>query len=108
MSLPDLPGLPRDGAGAPVFPGVWQARAFALATTLNEAGAFAWPAFAAALGEAVRRDQDYWRSWLSALEVVLANNGVAPAAEVEKMTVRWLDAAARTPHGAPIRLETED
>lgn len=107
MSLPELPGLPRDDAGEPVFPGAWQARAFALATSLNEAGAFAWPAFSSALGEATRRDDDYWHAWLKALETVLAKSGLAPAAEVESMTARWLDAAAHTPHGTPIRLGPE-
>ena len=54
LSPPDLPGLPRDAAGAPVFPEPWQARAFALAVHLNARGAFAWPEFAAALGRGAR------------------------------------------------------
>ena len=74
LSPPELPGLPRDAEGAPVFPEPWAARAFALAVGLHERGAFAWPEFSAALAEARARDPDgdYFAAWLAALEAVLA------------------------------------
>ena len=105
MSAPDLPGLPRDAAGTPVFPGAWQARAFALAVHLNEGGLLPWPAFAAALGEEVRRTDDYWAAWLTALAAVLAGSGLAGPGQVAAVAARWERAAERTPHGQPIRLE---
>ena len=58
MSPPELPGLPRDAEGSPVFPTPWAARAFALAVGLHERGAFAWPEFSAALAEARSADPD--------------------------------------------------
>ena len=106
MHLPDLPGLPRDAAGAPVFPGAWQARAFALALRLNEAGLFTWPRFTAALAAALREEPDYWRAWVSALGSVTA--GFAAPAAVAQVAARWTRAAALTPHGSPIRLENAD
>jgi hypothetical protein len=35
---PDLPALPRDEAGSPVFREPWEAQAFAMAVRLHEAG----------------------------------------------------------------------
>jgi nitrile hydratase accessory protein len=105
LSAPDLPGLPRDEAGEPVFPGLWQARAFALALHLDAAGVFDWGAFAAALGEEVRRGDDYWCAWLRALEAVLAREGLAAPGAVAETAARWQRAAERTPHGRPVRLE---
>jgi nitrile hydratase accessory protein len=105
LNPPDLPGLPRDAAG-PVFPGLWQARAFALAVQLNACGVFAWPVFAAALGEELRREEDYWAAWLAALTGVVARAGLAAPQQVAAVAERWERAAERTPHGQPIRLET--
>jgi nitrile hydratase accessory protein len=101
LSAPDLP---RDAAGAPVFPGLWQARAFALAVELNERGVFGWPAFAAALAAEIGRGKDYWRAWLAALETVLAREGLAAPAKVTKVADLWRRAAENTPHGEPILL----
>jgi nitrile hydratase accessory protein len=104
---PELPGLPRDDAGEPVFPGAWQARAFALAALLNERGAFAWPDFAAALAAEIGRapEAEYYASWLRALERLLAERGVAEPGAVAALAAAWQRAAAATPHGKPIRLE---
>jgi nitrile hydratase accessory protein len=104
LNAPDLAGLPRDAAGAPVFPGLWQARAFALAVHLNARGAFAWPAFAAALGAELRREEDYWRAWLAALEALLAAERLAAPEAVAATAALWERAAERTPHGEPILL----
>jgi nitrile hydratase accessory protein len=105
LSAPDLPGLPCDPAGAPVVPGLWQARAFALAVHLNERGRFAWPDFAATLGAKIAADPeaDYWHAWTRALEALLAAQ--APADTVAATAAAWQRAAEATPHGTPIRLE---
>lgn len=105
MNLHELPDLPLDGAGTPVFPGPWQARAFALAVRLNEAGLFAWPAFAEKLGDELRREEDYWHAWMAALCGVVALAGLAGPERVAEVTALWQRAAERTPHGQPIRLE---
>lgn len=106
MSAPDLPGLPRDAEGAPVFAEPWQARAFAMAVQLNARGAFGWPDFAAALGAECARDPQagYYDAWLRALEAVLAERDIAAPEAVAGLAARWRRAAEATPHGQPIRL----
>ncbi|MFO1142884.1 MAG: nitrile hydratase accessory protein [Amaricoccus sp.] len=100
------PELTRPAPGEPVFAEAWQARAFAIATELNRRGRLPWPAFTAALGVEIARDgADYWRAWLRALEARLAAEALASPEAVAATTEAWLDAAARTPHGSPIRLE---
>ena len=42
VPINDLPALPRDEDG-PVFNEPWEAKAFALAVGLSEAGCFTWP-----------------------------------------------------------------
>ena len=42
LSIDNLPALPRDQNG-PVFNQPWEAKAFALAVHLSEAGCFTWP-----------------------------------------------------------------
>jgi nitrile hydratase accessory protein len=104
LNPPDLAGLPRDDAGAPVFPGLWQARAFALAMHLHARGVYAWPDFAAALAAELRHEDDYWRAWLRALEAILARQRLAAPERVAEVAELWRRAAEATPHGTPIRL----
>jgi nitrile hydratase accessory protein len=112
--LPD--GQPRDADG-PVFREPWEAQAFALAVSLHARGVFTWPEFAAALAAAIRRAQaagdadlgdTYYAHWLAALESTVAAKAAASADELEQCRHAWLHAAARTPHGQPIELRTED
>jgi nitrile hydratase accessory protein len=107
-----LPGLPRDAHG-PVFRAPWEAQAFALALALHEQGRFAWPEFAAALADAIRRAQaagdpdtgaSYYAHWLDALEALVLAKGLGDTARLHALEHAWADAAARTPHGLPIEL----
>ena len=50
--IAQLTALPRDEDG-PVFAEPWQARAFALAVELREAGVFSWSQWSARLGEEI-------------------------------------------------------
>lgn len=106
MSGPDPRALPRDAAGGPVFPGQWQARAFALAVELDAAGVVAWADFSAALSVALTREDDYWRAWAQALTAVIDTAGIASPARVGEVADLWEQAAERTPHGQPVRLES--
>jgi nitrile hydratase accessory protein len=92
--LPAAPlpeGLPRDEAG-PVFREPWEARAFALAVRLHEAGHFTWGEWADALSAEIRAaakagDPDtgdtYYRHWLRALEGLLARKGLLAPGDLE-------------------------
>lgn len=105
MTLPDLPHLPRDDEG-PVFREPWEAQAFAMAVKLNEAGAFTWNEWAAALGRELqlRPERPYYECWLAALEAVVEHKGLMSPQEREDRIGAWDRAARATPHGKPIVL----
>ena len=109
----DVPGLPRDAEGSPVFREPWEAQAFAMAVRLHEAGHFTWTEWAAALAEEIRTAQaagdpdlgdTYYRHWLAALEHLVAAKGLVGADELARRKAEWDEAARETPHGSPIEL----
>jgi nitrile hydratase accessory protein len=111
-----VPDIPRDANG-PVFREPWEARAFAMAVALHDAGLFGWGEWAAMLGAEIRRAQgrgdpdtgdSYYRHWLATLEAITAAKGVASPETVVRYVHAWDHAADRTPHGAPIELQAED
>jgi nitrile hydratase accessory protein len=77
---PEFPlPLPEERSGAPAFANPGQARAFALAVALNEAGHLDWPSWTRLLGEEIVRrkparpdmsasDDAYYECWIAALE----------------------------------------
>lgn len=112
-----IPGLSPDGA-EPFFHAPWQARAFALAVSLNEAGVFEWTDWARALGARLggapvlpdaatpeAHAAQYYTAWLATLEEMLARNGLTSAAAVDAAAAQWQRAARATPHGTPILFE---
>jgi nitrile hydratase accessory protein len=110
---PDLPALPRDEAGAPVFRAPWEAQAFAMAVRLHEAGHFTWTEWAERLAREIARaraagDPDlgdtYYRHWLAALEALVTEKGLVRAEELARRRAEWDAAARATPHGQPIEL----
>jgi len=113
---PEIPGLPRDDDGSPVFREPWQAQAFAMAVRLHQAGHFTWTEWAAALSDEIRRahaagDPDlgdtYYQHWLAALERLVATKGLVTADELARRKDAWAAAARDTPHGEPIELKIE-
>lgn len=115
VTVPDIPGLPRDGEG-PVFEAPWQAQAFAMAVRLNERGLFSWPEWAARFGEeranaasngAPDTNETYYRNWLTALECMVADKGAASSSELAARKDAWDRAARATPHGKAIMLGAE-
>ena len=59
---------------APTFAAPWEARAFALAVALRDAGHLAWPAFAERLATRLAEEPEhpYYERWLAALEDLTA------------------------------------
>jgi nitrile hydratase accessory protein len=111
-----LPSLPRD-EGGPVFREPWEAQAFAMTLALYRRGLFTWPEWAAALAAEIKRAQGegdpdagdtYYRHWLAALELLVAEKGIADRADLSRYRDAWDRAADRTPHGMPIELRPED
>jgi nitrile hydratase accessory protein len=111
---PELPALPRDAAGAPVFRAPWEAQAFAMAVRLHEAGHFTWSEWAERLAREIQRAQaagdpdrgdTYYHHWLAALEGLVADKGLVAGDELRRRKLEWDAAARATPHGKPIELQ---
>jgi nitrile hydratase accessory protein len=97
----------------PVFEEPWQAKAFAIAVALHERGVYTWSEWAEMLGARIATADApgadcYYRSWLDALEDMLVAKGLTTAGEAARWRQAWRQAAARTPHGAPIEVQAED
>ncbi|HMN82903.1 MAG TPA: nitrile hydratase accessory protein [Burkholderiaceae bacterium] len=99
--------------GAPVFAAPWQAQVFALTVALHERGCFEWREWAAclsrAIGDAQRAgDPDlgdtYYLHWLTALETMVRDKGIASPLALTALRQAWAVAAEKTPHGRPIEL----
>jgi len=110
---PDLPAIPRDEAGAPVFAAPWEAQAFAMAVRLHETGHFTWSEWAERLAREIKRAQaagdpdrgdTYYHHWLATLEEIVAEKGLVGAKELSLRKAEWEAAARATPHGRPIEL----
>jgi nitrile hydratase accessory protein len=109
------PRLPRD-ADDPVFAEPWQAAAFALAIRLCAQGHFTWKEWAAALADDLKADAQlghsddvsrYYHCWLTALERLVVQKGLADGPALQARKDAWADAYRRTPHGKPVELESE-
>ena len=110
---PDLPALPRDEAGAPVFGAPWEAQAFAMAVRLHEAGHFTWTEWAEGLAGEIKRAQaggdpdrgdTYYHHWLATLERLVAGLPLVQLVGRDQPLLEWDAAARATPHGKPIEL----
>lgn len=107
-----IKGIPRDDGG-PVFREPWQAQAFAITLALHQQGHFQWSEWSAALGREIARAQaagdpddggTYYHHWLSALEWMVNEKGLATVAALATCREAWEAACRRTPHGKPIEL----
>ena len=115
MPLPVRSDSTSDGQGVVVFAEPWQAHAFAMTVQLHEKGLFTWPQWAAALTQAIRDAQargdaddgsHYYLHWLNALEHIVIQHKLGTPDRIHDLEHAWEDAAARTPHGQPIVLDT--
>lgn len=100
----DGPAAPPRSNGELVFSEPWESRAFGMAVSLYEAGAFTWPEFQAALIARIRawetapaQDEpwNYYQLWLAALEDVLVGLRAVSENEVTART----QALAQRPSG---------
>jgi nitrile hydratase accessory protein len=89
----DLIAATRALAPEAVFSEPWEARAFAVAVALSEAGQFQWAEFQQSLieeigaaekaGHTTSGGADYYRHWLGALTRLLDAKGIVGGAELE-------------------------
>jgi nitrile hydratase accessory protein len=112
LSIDDLPALPRDKDG-PVFNQPWEAKAFALAVRLSEAGCFTWPEWVRTFSQEIKTAQErgdpdlgdtYYQHWLNALEKICATKGLVGCEDMRRRKATWRRAYLNTPHGQPIDL----
>ncbi|MEM9610821.1 MAG: nitrile hydratase accessory protein [Actinomycetota bacterium] len=88
----------------------WHAELFATTHALAQAGVFAWgewsDAFVAALAVDGSTDgSGYYETWLTALEGLLVERGIADESALTDLRQAWTDAYLTTPHGAPVELD---
>jgi nitrile hydratase accessory protein len=111
-SIDILPSLPRDQDG-PVFKQPWEAKAFALAVRLSEAGCFTWPEWVNIFSQEIkaakeRGDPDlgdtYYQHWLNALERICTEKGLVGGEAMRRRKSAWRLAYLNTPHGQPVDL----
>ena len=93
----------------PAFDEPWQAEAFALAVALHRKGVFSWAEWSEALGNEIARlaergEEDYFGSWLNAVEALVTRKGVACSEGLAGLAAAWREAYATTPHGQPVHL----
>lgn len=85
------------GDGQAAFHEPWELRAFALAVASYHAGQYEWSEFQLSLIESIRRWEadgapedaepwSYYEHWLTALETVLAGNGLLSEAHLDERT----------------------
>ena len=113
--LTATPSLPL-AADGPLFAEPWQAQAFAMAVRLSAEGHFSWPEWAQYLGAEIASDHGgqgdasgdpiavYYRQWLTALEKLVADKGLASPTELAGRKEDWRRAYLNTPHGQAIEL----
>jgi nitrile hydratase accessory protein len=87
-----------------------------MALSLHQRGLFTWSEWAATLAGEIKRAQaagdpdtgeTYYHHWLSALERLVAEKGIADHATLTRYRDAWEHAADATPHGDPIVLKPE-
>ncbi|MBB94274.1 MAG: nitrile hydratase accessory protein [Rhodobacteraceae bacterium] len=102
-----------DRAPDPVFSEPWHGQVFALTVHLHDKGLFSWPRWTDRFGAVLARHglskeldggEDYFAAWLETLEAMLAEEGAASGAEVDRMRAAWEKAYLSTPHGHPVHL----
>jgi nitrile hydratase accessory protein len=111
-----LPGMPKAGQEA-TFAEPWQAQAFAMAVSLNQAGHFTWSEWAETLAEEIAAAQragdpdhgdSYYLHWLSCLERLVTEKGLLATSGLKARKEAWRKAAAETPHGQPVVLPGDE
>jgi nitrile hydratase accessory protein len=81
--------------GELVFAAPWEGRAFGMATSLSDAGLYAWDAFRAELVREVDAEErgggdfDYYAAWLRALEGLLEAEGIVSREELAERTAEF-------------------
>ena len=102
--------------GKPAFDERWQAEALAIADSLVQNGMFSASAWSDALGAALTQAQasgaaddqgTYYQCVLNALERLVAEHSEIDRQAMSGKREDWEQAYLSTPHGQPVKLETD-
>jgi nitrile hydratase accessory protein len=102
------PAAPPRSNGELVFAEPWESRAFGLAMTLNQAGAFAWESFREQLVARISSWErahepgecfSYYGCWLDALEQVVVSHRLVDEGAVRDRAVELVTRPAGWDHG---------
>jgi nitrile hydratase accessory protein len=110
-ALASLPGLPR-AESEPIFSAPWEAQAFALVIELHARGAFTWERWTRTLADELQAQapddgSHYYEHWLSALERLVNELGLADAEALAARKHAWSEAYRNTPHGHSVLAPNE-
>ncbi len=106
-----------ESGNEPVFTEPWHAQLTAITVTLSQAGHFTWPEWTARFGEVLKQASEdgapkdgsaYYDVWLSALEGLLIDRGLASETGLADLKQSWTQAYLETPHGQPVKIKAGD
>ncbi|GEL17899.1 nitrile hydratase accessory protein [Pseudonocardia asaccharolytica] len=109
-------GLPGGGIDERMFNEPWELRAFAMAVAAYHSGKYEWGEFQRSLSHSIRQWEEgnggepwsYYEHWLTALETVLADNGVLSDVALDDRTREVMavprDANHHKAHREPIAI----
>lgn len=98
----------------PTFDQPWQAQAFSIVVQLSKAGVFTWKEWVDVFSNEIRShpirhdestNSAYYRQWMTALEAIVAQRGLASSDDVASRKEMWRQAYINTPHGEPVSLQ---
>lgn len=110
-----MPDSPAPIEEPEAFAEPWHAQIFAITMRLAQAGHFTWTEWtehfgnlqsAAGLAGAPNDGSEYWDAWLTALESLLIERGIADRHALAELKSAWTDAYLQTPHGEPVELNS--
>ena len=98
-----------------VFQSPWHSQLFAITVQLSESGNFSWKEFVDYFGKSINRarinkenldgNDDYFNSWLVALEEIIVTKEIANSKILSVLKNDWINAYLSTPHGDPVKIK---
>ena len=98
-----------------VFQSPWHSQLFAITVQLSESGNFSWKEFVDYFGKSLNRarihkedldgNDDYFNSWLVALEEIIVTKEIANSKILSVLKNDWINAYLSTPHGDPVKIK---
>ena len=90
----------------------WHAQVFAITVSLSEKKIFEWKEFSDFLAKEIKMDNnearngsdDYFNSWLRALEQLLKKKNITNIEKITKTSNLWRKAFLNTPHGRAVKI----